>query len=128
MVNTGRPLQEKMTLFWHHVFATGESKLDAPNVMRDQVQMFREYGMGNYRELLVRLARDPAMIHWLDNDENHRDAPNENWGRELLELFPLGVGNYTEKDVFECSRAFTGWTIKAKMPDPMYAYPYGRFP
>ena len=128
MVNTGRPLQEKMALFWHHVFATAESKLDAPNVMRDQIQMFREYGMGNYRELLVRLARDPAMIYWLDNSENHKDAPNENWGRELLELFSLGVGNYTERDVFECSRAFTGWTIKARMPDPMFAYPYGRFP
>jgi len=64
------------------------------------------------------------MIFWLDNNENHKNAPNENWGRELLELFSLGVGNYTEEDVYECSRAFTGWTISAKMP----RYPYGRFP
>ena len=124
MVNTQRPLQEKMGLFWHHVFATGNSKVDNANHMLEQMDMFREYGMGNYRELLVELAKNPAMIYWLDNNESHKHAPNENWGRELLELFSLGVGNYTEKDVFECSRAFTGWTIGAKMP----RYPYGRHP
>ena len=75
--------------------------------------------MGNYRDLLVALARDPAMIYWLDNNENHADAVNENWGRELLELFSMGVGNYTEVDVRECSRAFTGWTL-AKMPPRLY--------
>ena len=124
MVNTQRPLQEKMLLFWHQIFATGNSKVDNGNHMLEQAEMFREHGMGNYRELLVRLASNPAMIYWLDNNESHKHAPNENWGRELLELFSLGVGNYTEKDVFECSRAFTGWTIGAKMP----RYPYGRFP
>lgn len=122
MVNTKRPLQEKVALFWHHVFATGNSKVDNCNHLLDQIQMFRDEGMGNYRTLLVKLASDPAMIYWLDNNENHKAAPNENWGRELLELFTLGVGNYTEKDVFECSRAFTGWTIGAKIP----RYPYGR--
>ena len=124
MLNTQRPLQEKMALFWHHVFATGNAKVDNCNHLLDQIAMFREEGMGNYRNLLVNLARDPAMIFWLDNNENHKNAPNENWGRELLELFSLGVGNYTETDVFECSRAFTGWTIGAKMP----RYPYGRHP
>ena len=124
MLNTHRPLQEKMALFWHHVFATGNAKVDNCNHLLDQIAMFREEGMGNYRNLLVNLARDPAMIFWLDNNENHKNAPNENWGRELLELFSLGVGNYTETDVFECSRAFTGWTIGAKMP----RYPYGRHP
>ncbi|MCH7653440.1 MAG: DUF1800 domain-containing protein [Chloroflexi bacterium] len=124
MVNTKRPLQEKVALFWHHVFATGNSKVDNCNHLLDQIQMFRDEGMGNYRTLLVKLASDPAMIFWLDNNENHKHAPNENWGRELLELFSLGVGNYTEKDVYECSRAFTGWTIGAKMP----RFPYGRFP
>ena len=124
MLNTKRPLQEKMALFWHQVFATGNSKLDNCDNMIDQIEMFREYGMGNYRDLLVGLARNPAMIYWLDNNENHKSAPNENWGRELLELFSLGVGNYTEKDVYECSRAFTGWTIGAKMP----RYPYARYP
>ena len=124
MLNTQRPLQEKTALFWHHVFATGNNKVDNCNHLLDQIQMFRDYGMGNYRELLLQLARDPAMIFWLDNNESHKHAPNENWGRELLELFSLGVGHYTEKDVSEASRAFTGWTIAAKMP----RYPYGRFP
>ena len=124
MVTTERPLEEKMALFWHHVFATGNAKVDNCNHLLEQISMFREHGMGNYRELLIQLAKNPAMIYWLDNNENHKHAPNENWGRELLELFSLGVGHYTEKDVFECSRAFTGWTIDAKMP----RYPYGRHP
>ncbi|MDP6513593.1 MAG: DUF1800 domain-containing protein [SAR202 cluster bacterium] len=124
MVTTQRPLEEKMTLFWHHVFATGNAKVDNCNHLMDQIDMFRQHGMGSYRDLLMGLAADPAMIFWLDNNENHKHAPNENWGRELLELFSLGVGNYTETDVFECSRAFTGWTIDAKMP----RFPYGRFP
>ncbi len=123
MLNTQRPLEEKMALFWHHVFATGNSKVDNDNHLTMQVQMFRDHGMGNYRDLLLRVAKNPAMIFWLDNNENHKRAPNENWGRELLELFSLGVGNYTEKDVFECSRAFTGWTISAKIPRA----PYHRF-
>ncbi len=123
MINTKRPLNEKMCLFWHHVFATGNSKVDNCNHLVEQIELFRERGMGNYRELLLDLARNPAMIFWLYNNENHKHAPNENWGRELLELFSMGVGNYTEKDVFECSRAFTGWTIGAKVP----RFPYGRF-
>ena len=124
MVNTERPLEEKIALFWHHVFATGNAKVDNCNHLLQQISMFREHGMGSYRDLLVQLAKNPAMIFWLDNNENHRHAPNENWGRELLELFSMGVGNYTEDDVYECSRAFTGWTIAAKMP----RFPYGRFP
>jgi hypothetical protein len=114
MVNTGRPLREKMALFWHHVFATGNDKVTDAFAMHSQIEMFREHGTGNYRDLLVRLAKNPAMIYWLDNQDNHKRAPNENWGRELLELFALGVGNYTEKDVFECARAFTGWTFTGK--------------
>lgn len=124
LLNTKRPLEEKMALFWHHVFATGYAKVNDPNSMLSQVDMFRKEGMGNYRTLLIKLAQDPAMIFWLDNNENHKHAPNENWGRELLELFSLGVGNYTETDVFECSRAFTGWTAEPRMP----VYPYGRHP
>ena len=124
MINTDRPLEEKTALFWHHVFATGNSKLDNTDQMLAQIDMFRRCGMGSYRELLVQLARNPAMIYWLDNHENHKDAINENWGRELLELFSMGVGNYTEQDVYECSRAFTGWTINYKIP----RFPYGRFP
>ena len=116
MVTTPRPLEEKMALFWHMVFATGDAKVDNITQMVHQIDMFRRYGMGSYRELLVRLATDPAMIFWLDNNENHKDAPNENWGRELLELFSMGQGNYTEQDVSEVARAFTGWTIAPKIP------------
>ena len=124
MISTRRPLEEKMALFWHHVFATGNSKVDNCDQLLEQIQMFRDHGMGNYRELLVELSKNPAMIYWLDNNENHRDAVNENWGRELLELFSMGVSNYTEVDVREASRAFTGWTITPKIP----RLPYGRFP
>jgi len=114
MAHSQRYLQEKMALFWHHIFATGDGKLENGFAMHSQINMFREHGMGNYRNLLIELAKDPAMIFWLDNQENHKRAPNENWGRELLELFSLGVGHYTEKDVFECARAFTGWTFTNK--------------
>ena len=116
MINTQRPLEEKIALFWHNVFATANSKVDNDNHLTAQIDMFRDHGMGNYRDLLLKVARNPAMIFWLDNNENHKRAPNENWGRELLELFSLGVGNYTETDVFECARAFTGWTIAPKIP------------
>ena len=116
MVNTTRPLQEKIALFWHHVFATAHSKVMGPVANGDQVQMFREHGLGNFRDLLVRLAKDPAMIVWLDNQENHKGSINENWGRELLELFSVGVGSYTEDDVQEGARAFTGWTMVRSFP------------
>ena len=116
MINTKTPLQEKMCLFWHQIFATGVSKVDHYDEVIDMVDMFRERGLGKYRDLLLAVARNPAMIFWLDNNENHVDAVNENWGRELLELFTMGVGNYTETDVSEASRAFTGWTITPKLP------------
>jgi hypothetical protein len=120
MLNTKRPLEEKMVLFWHQVFATGQSKIDHWHELISQVDMFRDKGMGSYRDLLVALAQDPAMIYWLDNCDNHAHAVNENWGRELLELFSLGVGNYTETDVREASRAFTGWTIAYTPPRGYY--------
>ncbi len=123
MINTQRPLEEKMVLFWHQIFATGASKLDHYHEVVDMISMFRERGMANYRELLLELAKSPAMIYWLDNNENHIEAVNENWGRELLELFSMGVGNYTEEDIRECSRAFTGWTIEPKLP----RFPINRF-
>ena len=124
MIHTPRPLEEKMTLLWHMVFATGNVKVNNCDQLLAQIAMFRNRGLGNYRELLVELAKNPAMIYWLDNTQNHKDTPNENWGRELLELFSMGQGNYTEKDVFECSRAFTGWTIAPKLP----RVPYNHFP
>ena len=92
--------------------------------------MFREDGLGSFRNLLLKLAKDPAMIFWLDNNFNHKGAPNENWGRELLELFSMGVGmdgkdNYTEEDVKEAARAFTGWTID---DDNVASLPFGKLP
>ena len=120
LLNTQRPLEEKMVLFWHQVFATGQSKVDHWHELIAQVDMFREHAMGNYRDLLVELAKNPAMIYWLDNCDNHARAVNENWGRELLELFSMGVGNYSETDVREASRAFTGWTISAVPPRGYY--------
>jgi Protein of unknown function (DUF1800) len=120
LLNTQRPLEEKMVLFWHQVFATGQSKVDHWHELIAQVDMFRERGMGNYCDLLVELAKNPAMIYWLDNCDNHSHAVNENWGRELLELFSMGVGNYTETDVREASRAFTGWTIALAPPRGYY--------
>ena len=123
MINTRRPLEEKMALFWHQLFATGNSKVDNPPELTQQIGMFREHGMGSFRDLLVELAKNPAMIFWLDNNGNHMGAINENWGRELLELFSMGVGNYSEDDIKEASRAFTGWTIGPKIP----RNPLGRF-
>ncbi len=123
MINTKRPLEEKMALFWHQLFATGNSKVDNPPELTQQIAMLRKYGLGSFRDLLVELAKSPAMIYWLDNNGNHNGAINENWGRELMELFSLGVGNYSEEDIKEASRAFTGWTVAPKIP----RNPLGRF-
>ena len=116
MINTQAPLQEKLCLFYHQIFATGVSKVDHYDEIEDMIDMFREKGLGHYKTILMEVARSPAMIYWLDNHENHATSVNENWGRELLELFTMGVGNYTETDVRECSRAFTGWTLTHKLP------------
>ena len=123
MLNTNAPLQEKMTVFWHGIFATGVSKVDHYDEITDMVDMFREKGLGKFREIVLGVAKNPAMIYWLDNNENHPDRVNENWGRELLELFTMGVSNYTEDDVRECSRAFTGWSFAPKLP----RFPIARF-
>ena len=112
MISTACPLQEKMALFWHGLFATGESKVFQGKTSTSQIDMFRRYGLGSFRTLLAQLSRDPAMLYWLDNHDNHDGAVNENYGRELLELFSMGIGSYTERDIKECARAFTGWTIQ----------------
>ena len=111
MVMTEAPLREKMCLFWHRVFATAATKLIQARVVTNQINMFRAYGMGSFRDLLLQLSRDPAMMMWLDNQDNHKDSINENYGREILELFSMGVGHYTEDDIKECARAFTGWRV-----------------
>ena len=110
MLTTKRPLEEKLTLFWHGHFATGENKVRDYRMMLQQNLMFRAHASGNFRDLLVGLLKDPAMLVFLDNGENIKTHPNENFGRELLELFTMGVGNYSERDVREAARAFTGWT------------------
>jgi uncharacterized protein (DUF1800 family) len=131
MIWSDSPFKEKISLFWHGIFATGYAKLANGIVLHDQIKMFSKFGLGNYRDLLIQLSKDPAMIIWLDNCESHKGAVNENYGRELLELFSMGTGNYTEKDIKEASRAFTGWTIANK--DYMTTksqrdsvWPYGR--
>ena len=128
MINTKRPLQEKMTLFWHGIFCVGNSKCEHGRQIQQQLDMFRELGMGSFPKLLLALSVDPAMVFYLDNCMSHKDAINENFGRELLELFAMGVGmdghaNYSEDDVKACAQAFTGWTIANAIP----RYPYGRF-
>ena len=115
MIATTRPLQEKMTLFWHTILCSGDSKLDHPETMDTHIDMVREKALGRYPDLLVALSRDPAMIIYLDNRYSHKDSINENYGRELLELFSMGVGNYTEDDVKMAARAFTGWTLAPAM-------------
>ena len=129
MVNSPRQLQEKMSLFWHMIFCAGHSKIDSGEEMGIMVNMFREYGMGNFRDLLFRLSTSPGMMFYLDNSESHKVALNENYGRELLELFSIGVGmdegfNYSEDDVKTCARAFTGWNIAPAYPP----FPHGRSP
>ncbi len=113
MLVSNRPLEEKMTLFWHGHFATGENKVRDARMMRVQNDMFRTNATGSFRNLLVGVLKDPGMLNYLDNGENVKSHPNENFGRELLELFSMGVGNYSEKDVREAARAFTGWSNDA---------------
>jgi uncharacterized protein (DUF1800 family) len=110
MLVTRRPLEEKLTLFWHGHFATGENKVRDYRMMLRQNEMFRAHASGPLRDLLIGILTDPAMLVYLDNGENVKQHPNENFGRELLELFTMGVGQYTERDVREAARAFTGWT------------------
>ncbi len=111
IINSRRPLEEKMALFWHGLFATAYGKLNHAKAVVNQTHTFRRHGLGKFSDILLELSRDPAMIFWLDNKDNHKGAPNENYGRELLELFSMGIGNYTEDDVKAAARSFTGWTI-----------------
>ncbi len=131
MVTTRCPLEEKIALFWHGIFATGYAKTNQARALLNQIDMFRRHGLGRLDDLLIELSRDPAMIIWLDNQDNHNGAINENYGRELLELFSMGIGNYTEDDIKEGSRAFTGWTLgnveyMAVRATKDSIWPYGR--
>ncbi len=129
MAHSERPLQEKMALFWHNHFATAYSKIagvygavQATKMMalksgelpgpQGQIELFRQFALGNFRNLLVEVAKDPAMVVWLDGRTNVRARPQENFGREIMELFTFGVGNYTEADVYAAARVFTGWNLR----------------
>jgi uncharacterized protein (DUF1800 family) len=109
MIATRRPLEEKMTLFWHGHFATSESKVRDYRKMLLQNETFRRNATGNFGTLVVAVAQDPAMLYFLDAGVNIKGAPNENFAREIMELFTMGVGNYSETDIREGARAFTGW-------------------
>jgi uncharacterized protein (DUF1800 family) len=128
-VHSRRPLQEKMALFWHNHFATAYSKLNVdsgptqaakmlamkPGVLRGpqgQIELFRQYALGNFRDLLLQVAQDPAMLIWLDGKSNTKGKPQENFGREIMELFTVGVDNYVETDVYAAARVFTGWNLR----------------
>ena len=130
MVHSPAPLQEKMTLFWHHHFATAYSKLNSvtgssvdatrmmaakpsedPGGARGQIELFRDSALGNFRQLLVDVAKDIAMMYWLDGRLNTKALPQENFGRELMELFTFGVENYVETDVYAAAKVFSGWNI-----------------
>jgi uncharacterized protein (DUF1800 family) len=113
MLTTKRPLEEKLTLFWHGHFATGQNKTRDARMMQQQNEMLRARASATLRDMLVGILKNPAMLVYLDNGENIKGRPNENFGRELLELFTMGVGHYTETDVREAARAFTGWTNDA---------------
>ena len=109
MIATETPLQEKMALFWHGHYAVNESKVRDYRKLLKQLELFHEMGTGNFRDLMVAVAQDPAMLSFLDAGVNVKGAPNENFAREIMELFTMGVGNYTETDIREGARAFTGW-------------------
>lgn len=111
MVRTRRPLEEKLVLFWHGHFATGNEKVRDYRMMLNQFAMLRENANGGVRDLLIGIGQDPAMLLYLDNNQNYKGHANENFAREIMELFALGVGNYTEQDIKEAARAFTGWTL-----------------
>ena len=124
MINGKRPLVEKMALFWHHLLATGYAKTEHYTSSTGQIELFRRVALTDVRTVLTEVSKDPAMIYWLDNNENLKGQPNENYGRELLELFSMGVGNYTEDDIKTAARAFTGWTFTQPIP----IYPQGWYP
>ena len=109
MAYTKRPLEEKLALFWHGHFATSNAKVGNPYLMYQQNELFRRNGLGDFQQTLIEVSKDPAMIIWLDNQQNRKGKPNENYAREIMELFTMGIGNYTEADIKEAARAFTGW-------------------
>jgi uncharacterized protein (DUF1800 family) len=110
MLNTTRPLEEKLTLFWHGHFAVSAQKIQVSKHNHELNSIFRRHASGNFKTLTTAVGKTPAMLRYLDNNQNRKGRPNENWARELMELFTIGIGNYTEEDIKESARSFTGWT------------------
>lgn len=111
MLVSQQPIQERLALFWHNHFATSASKVQAGRLMLIQIQLFQRLGLDSFHTLALEVAKDPAMLVWLDGNRNVRGKPNENFARELFELFTMGIGHYTERDIQEAARAFTGWSF-----------------
>jgi uncharacterized protein (DUF1800 family) len=120
MLTTASPLNERMTLFWHNHFVSSVRKVRSPQLMYRQNVLLRQHAFGNFGEMLRAVARDPAMVVYLDSASNRKGQPNENFAREVMELFTLGEGNYTERDIKEAARAFTGWGINIDTGDFMF--------
>lgn len=120
MAQGPRPFQEKMTLFWHGHFATSTEKVREAYFMWRQNELFRRLAVGNWLELLIEVSKDPAMLIWLDQAQSRKEHPNENFAREVMELFALGEGHYTEKDISEAARALTGWSLDRERQRFMY--------
>jgi uncharacterized protein (DUF1800 family) len=114
MLYSRHPLREKMTLFWHNHFATSNAKVNNAGYMLGQYELMYQHALGNFGTLLQEISKDRAMMVWLDTSRSNRKMPNENYARELMELFSLGIGNYTENDIREAARAFTGWEIRER--------------
>src|SRR5258707_2240081 len=112
MASGPRPLQEKMVLFWHGHFATSVEKVREAYLMWRQNELFRRLATGNWLDMLIEVAQDPAMLVWLDQAQSRKEHPNENFAREVMELFALGEGHYTEKDITEGARTLTGWSYE----------------
>jgi uncharacterized protein (DUF1800 family) len=112
ILGSPHPLREKLTLFWHNHFATSDAKVRNAGFMLGQYELMHRHALGNFRDLLQEMSKDPAMMVWLDTAQSKKGMPNENYARELMELFSLGIGHYTETDIREAARAFTGWEIK----------------
>lgn len=112
LLSSPHPLRERMTLFWHDHFATSHAKVNRLPLMVQQIETLRQHSLGYFGELLQAMTRDPAMLIWLDSNTNRRGAPNENYAREIFELFSLGEGHYTERDIQEAARALTGWSVE----------------
>jgi uncharacterized protein (DUF1800 family) len=116
MLYSPHPLREKLTLCWHNHFATSDKKVNNAGFMLRQYELMRRHALGSFRTMLQEMSKDPAMMVWLDTRGSKKGNPNENYARELMELFSLGIGQYTEKDIREAARAFTGWDIKGNQP------------